>query len=88
MKSLYDPDYWKERAAKTRRRAEDLGDGELYVSLLRQAEGYDRLAKEAAQHGPTLPLDSIDQLDAVVPEPAAKTAKRFLWPFARLWRSS
>jgi hypothetical protein len=88
-KSLYDPEYWKERAAKTRLRAEETAGGDFYVSLLKQAEEYDRLASEATQYGPILPLHRIEQRD---PDPATfgssnpSAKRRFGWLFLRLRR--
>jgi hypothetical protein len=65
-KSLYDPEYWKERAARARLRAEEFAGGSSYGSLLQQAQDYDRMAEAAAQHGPTLPFHPVAHADAVV----------------------
>jgi hypothetical protein len=88
-KSLYDPEYWKERAAKARLRAEESIGESSYLSLLQQALDYDRLAEAAAQHGPTLPSPPITQPDArvVSSKPPNMSAKaQFRWLMLRLWR--
>jgi hypothetical protein len=93
-KSLYDPEYWKERAAKARLRAEESLGESSYISLLQQALDYDRLAEAAAQHGPPLPLPPIAQPNAQVvssepPNPSIKARRPFLrlmWHHCmRLW---
>jgi len=93
--SLDDPEYWKERAAKARLRAEGMVDESSSLSLLQQALDYDRLADEAAQHVPSLPLHSVTQPNArlVSSERPSTTSRRvsastlaclMRWPFVRL----
>jgi hypothetical protein len=88
-KSLYDPEYWKERAAKARLRAEEAVGESSYISLLQQALDYDRLAEAAAQHGPLLPLHPVTQAEVRVissEPPNAFAGTQFLWPILRWWR--
>ena len=85
-KSVYDPEYWRDRAAKTRLGAEAVDD--LWTDSLRKlAQEYDRLANEAEQHGPILPLNPSAQSDpnvvASVP-PDISANPRFRWSFLRL----
>ena len=88
-KSLYDPEYWKERAAKARLRAEESVGETSSLSLLQQALDYDRLAETAAQRGPLLPLHPVTPPDArlVSSEPRDQSVKmQFRWPLLRMWR--
>jgi len=77
-KSVYDPNYWSERAARTRLRAEVAG-GHWAESLVKLAEEYDRHAERAAQHGP-MPSPPLE-LYAAIPRTPGRAAKpRFRWP--------
>jgi hypothetical protein len=52
MKNLiYDPDHWRERAEKTRAKAESFAHRQSKDRLLKIAEEYDRLAMHAEQLG-------------------------------------
>ena len=87
IKSLYDPEYWKERAVKARLRAEEAVGESSYLSWLQQARDYDRLAEAAAQHGPTLPLHSITEPDIQdgLFAPTDGSTKRSWWSFLRIF---
>jgi hypothetical protein len=46
---IYDPEHWRRRAAEARALANTLGDPDAKKTMLGIADGYDRLAKRAAE---------------------------------------
>ena len=47
--SIDDPDYWRERASEARAMAEQLRDPSAKEALIKIAEGYEYLARQAVR---------------------------------------